>query len=311
MRVGLALIVLVLLLLGGLSGCATINAVKDAPPIGRFVEVDGEKLHLLEAGLEHKGKAPSVILIHGASINLRDMKMALGDPLSTRYHIMMIDRPGRGYSTRPNDGYQLAKQAQLIRDASKTVGIEKPIVVGQSFGGAVALAYALQYQDEMSGVVLLAPVSHEWPGGVAWYNSVSETPVLGHLLRWFVIPVYGQFAGPSGVVSSFAPNTPPENYYERVGLPLLFRPSDFKSNASDIVNLKAEIIAMQDRYGALKLPMAIMTGSEDTTVSPEIHSKTLATEVEGAQLDVFPDTGHALHHVHQEKIIAAIDGMAQ
>ena len=311
MRVGLALVVVLLLLLAGLSGCATITAEKNAPPIGQFVEVDGEKLHLLEAGVEHKGKAPSVILIHGASINLRDMKMALGDSLSERYHVMMIDRPGRGYSSRPDDGYRLAKQAQLIRDASKTLGIEKPIVVGQSFGGAVALAYALQYQDEMSGVVLLAAVSHEWPGGVAWYNSVSETPVLGNLLRWFVIPVYGQFAGRSGVVESFAPNEAPEKYYERAGLPLLFRPKDFKSNASDIVNLKDEIIAMQDRYDALTLPVAIMTGDEDPTVSPEIHSKTLATEVEGARLDVFPDTGHAIHHVHPDKIITVIDEMAQ
>jgi len=310
MRVGLALVVLVLLLLAALSGCATISAEKNAPPIGRFVEVDGETMHLLEAGVEHKGKAPSILLIHGASINLRDMKMALGDTLSERYHVLMIDRPGRGYSSRPKGGHQLARQAQLIRDASKTLGIENPIVVGQSFGGSVALAYALQYQDEMSGVVLLAPVSHEWQGGVAWYNSVSSTPVLGPLFRWFVIPAYGQIAGPKGVVSSFAPNDAPENYYERVGLPLLFRPKDFKSNASDVANLKAEIIAMQDRYGSLELPMAIMTGDDDTTVSPEIHSKTLAAEVDGASLDIFPETGHALHHVHQGKIIEAIDRIA-
>ena len=294
----------------GLSGCATINAEKNAPAVGAFVEVEGERLHVLEKGLAHKGAAPSIILIHGASINLRDMDMALGEKLSSRYHVMMIDRPGRGYSTRPENGHQLATQAKLIREASKELGLENPIVVGQSFGGAVALAYALQYQEEMSGLVVLAGVSHEWPGGVAWYNNASTTPIVGFLLRRLVIPVYGQFVGHGSVESSFDPDPAPENYYERVGLPLLFRPKDFKSNAADIANLKKEIIAQQDHYGRLKLPVAILTGADDTTVSPDIHSRTLATQVEGATLQVLPDTGHALHHAETQVIIEAIDSVA-
>jgi len=310
MRVLLIVGIVFLFGLLGISGCATINAEKLAPPIGRFVDVEGERLHVLEAGLDHKGDAPSIILIHGASINLRDMNIALGERLSERYHVMMIDRPGRGYSTRPQDGYKLSKQAELIHKASQALEVENPIVVGQSFGGAVSLSYALQYQEDMSGLVVLAGVSHEWPGGIAWYNNVSNTPLVGILLRRLVIPAYGQFVGRDGVESSFEPDEAPDNYYERVGLPLLFRPKDFKSNASDIAHLKREIIAQQDHYGELTLPVAILTGADDTTVSPEIHSKTLATEIEGASLQVLPDTGHALHHAETQVIIDAIDEVA-
>lgn len=311
MRVALVLLLTLVIALIGVSGCATITAEKNAPAIGRFVEVDGQQLHVLEAGLEHKGTAPSIILIHGASINLRDMDIALGEPLSARYHVMMIDRPGRGYSTRPKDGYRLSTQAALIHGAAKALQIENPIVVGQSFGGSVALSYALDYQEEMAGLVVLAGVSHEWQGGVAWHNSASNIPVLGFFLRRLIVPAYGQSVGPNGVASSFAPDEAPSNYYERVGLPLLFRASDFKSNAEDIVHLKREIIAMQDRYGELDLPTAILTGDGDTTVSPEIHSKTLAKQVKGAYFQVLPDTGHALHHSEKDIIISVIDELAE
>ncbi len=307
----LTLFVLTILLSGFafLSGCATLTAEKNAPPIGKFVDVNGERLHVLDAGPRDSAKPP-VVLIHGASVNLRDQKIALGDELAADRRVIMIDRPGRGYSTRPDDGHRIKVQAELINGALKSLDVRDPIIVGQSLGGAVALAYALQYQDEMSGLVLLAAVSHEWPGGVAWYNEASQIPVLGVLLRRLVIPVYGQLAAERSVEESFAPDTPPPDYAKHAGLALLFRPSDFKNNAADLANLKPQIVEMQDDYGSLRLPVAIVVGDSDDTVSPEIHSKTLATEVDGASLTVLADTGHALHHAETEKIIAIIDAIS-
>ncbi len=194
----------------------------------------------------------------------------------------------------------------MIKAAVDELGVQKPIVVGQSFGGAVALRYALEYQDEMSGLVLLAAVSHEWPGGLSWYTAASQWPVAGVFLRRLIIPFYGQLAAKDGVARNFAPNTPPPHYYEDAGLGLLFRAQDFKSNAEDIAHLKAEIIAQQGRYGELKLPVEIVTGLADNTVSPELHSKRLAKEIDGARLTLLPNTGHALHHAEADKIIDLI-----
>lgn len=287
----------------------SIEAEKNAPPLGRFVEVEGQRIHVVELGPENNDAEPPVLLIHGASVNLRDMKMALGDRLAEHRRVILIDRPGRGYSTRPEDGYLLDVQARLIHDVIEKLGVERPIVVAQSLGGAVGLAYALDYQDEMSGLVLLAPVSHEWPGGVAWYNAASGVPVVGVLLRRLVIPLYGQLTAPSGVKESFAPDTPPPGYYQKSGLSLLFRPKDFKANAADIANLKPQIIEMSQRYGEIHIPTAILTGSHDTTVSPTIHSWTLSRQIPGAQFEVIPNTGHALHHSQAARILAVIDSL--
>jgi len=299
-------VLLTLFALTGLAGCATWNAEKATPMLGVRIDVDGQKIHVVDLGPRDSQKPP-IVLIHGASVNLRDMKMALGDALSADRRVILIDRPGRGYSDRPSDGWRLDSQAELIHGVVETLGVEKPIIVGQSLGGAVALSYALQYQDEMSGLVLLAAVSHEWPGGVAWYNSTSNIPGVGFLLRRFVIPTYGQLAADSGIEESFAPDIAPENYAKNIGLALLFRPKDFKSNAADIFHLKDEIIRQQDRYGELTLPVAIVTGLSDTTVSPDIHSKTLAGQIDGASLTLLPDTGHALHHSETEIILDVIE----
>jgi pimeloyl-ACP methyl ester carboxylesterase len=302
-----AFIVLTSLVLGG---CASLRAEKNAPPIGKLVEADGERIHLLDYGIANSSKPP-VILIHGASVNLRDMKMALGDKLAKSYRVIVVDRPGRGYSTRPSDGWRLDRQATLIHDAVVASGVEKPIVVGQSLGGAVALAYALKYQDEMSGLVVLAAVSHEWPSDVAWYNKVSGWPIAGQLLRRLVIPIYAPFAAKSGVGRSFRPDEAPDGYYDASGLTLLFRPKDFKANAEDLRHLKPQIVAMSHDYADLKLPMAILTGADDTTVSPVLHSAALAKEVPGAYYEVIADTGHALHHSQSAKVLAAIDLVAE
>lgn len=302
------LIGVLLMAVAGVAGYAVWDAGRRAPMVGRYVDADGVRLHVLELGPRDSDK-PSVVLIHGASANLRDMLISLGEPLAADRRVLIVDRPGRGYSERPKDGWRLDVQARLIHAAVKACGIDKPIIVGQSLGGAVALSYALAFQDEMSGLALLAPVSHEWPGDVAWHNAAAGMPIVGFVLRRFVIPVYGRLAAKSGLKQSFAPNDAPENYYDRAGLGLLFRSEDFKSNAEDLANLKAEIRAQQGCYGALTLPVVIITGEADKTVSPSIHSERLAREIDGARLVLLPDTGHALHHAETEAIIAAIDAL--
>jgi len=275
------------------------------PPAGAFVEVDGCAIHVLDIGPREAVSAP-VLLIHGAGANLRDMHLALGERLAETRRVLIVDRPGRGHSNRPDAGWRLDVQARLIRGAVDALGAGEPIVIGQSLGGAVALNYALQFQDEMTALILLAPVSHEWPGGVAWYNSLAAWPVIGPFFRHVVLPLYGPRRARKGVADTFSPNPPPTDYFERSATALLFRPHDFAANAADLRNLKDEVRRMQDRYADIRVPTTILADAGDATVSTEIHARRLAEEIPGARLIVKNGRGHALHHTAADEVIALI-----
>ena len=293
------------LLAGGVSGCVGWSAERKFPPVGDFVTIDGRQIHYLDIG-PRNADLPPVVLVHGASVNLKDMKLALGDVLAQDRRVVMIDRAGRGYTERRSGDWQLHQQADIVHAVVKELGLDDVLLVGQSYGGAVALAYAIDHQASLSGLVLLAPVSHEWPGGVAWYNTAAGVPGFGLLFRRLVLPIYANFAAEGSVRESFAPDTAPENYYERAGVPLLFRSKDFKSNAEDIRNLKAEIVEQSSDYSQIQIPTLIMAGEADSTVSPQIHAETLAKEIADAVLVPLPETGHALHHAETDRILAEI-----
>lgn len=287
------------------SAAATQRFERAAPAAGMFVDIDGVTIHVIDIGPK-ESQMPPVVLIHGASVNGLDMFTALGERLAQERRVLIVDRPGQGYSTRPQDGWRLDRQAWLIRWAAHARGVERPIVVGQSFGGAVALRYGLDFQDDVAGLVLLAPVSHEWPGGVAWYNHVSGAPIAGQALRRVALPILGPRLAANDFADAFAPLPPPQDYARRAGSTLLFRPSSFAANAEDLRRLKPQIAEQQSRYGELRIPVSIVVGEADTAVSPEIHSRALARDVAHAELVAFDGVGHPIHHAKPAEIIDLI-----
>ena len=283
---------------------------KAHPPTGEFKVIHGQKIHYLDLPgpqLKPGGEAlPTIVLIHGASSNFLDMKIALGDRLAAQRRVILVDRPGHGYSQRPDDGYLLDVQTRLVHGLLEEIGGGKPIMIGQSYGGAFTLNYALNYPDDVSGLMILAGVSHPWPGGVASYNKIAAGNWLGGLLRWTLFPLLGATKGSQYSAATFWPLEPPEDYHNRAAIGLLFRPEEFKNNARDITHLLEQINAMKDRYDTIEMPVKILAGTHDTTVSPTIHARTLAQEIPNAHFEFVPYTGHTLQHSGTKEIDAML-----
>jgi len=187
-------LVLMLCLLVAMTrfGVARIEAAH--PPAGQFMEVEGVRLHVAELGLPRgsPGAEPAVVLIHGASGNMEDMRLALGERLAATHRVILIDRPGHGWSSRPaDDSYASpARQAGLVTEALKGLGVRRAILVGHSWGGAFATAYALAYPERTAGLVLLSAVTHPWPANPGWYNNLVSLRGIGPLfLRTLVYPL--------------------------------------------------------------------------------------------------------------------------
>jgi pimeloyl-ACP methyl ester carboxylesterase len=314
--IGLALLAAAAVIAAGAAITAlTIARIEAAhPPAGRFVEVEGGRLHVLELGRTDGAGEPlwPVVLVHGASGNLGDLRLALGDRLAQTRRVVLVDRPGHGWSDRPGGAQDAspARQAALIAQALDRLGIERFVLLGHSLGGAVATAFALAYPDRLAGLVLLAPVTHPWRGGLSWYNALLTTPVAGLVFAHALALPAGELLLESGAGSVFAPQPMPPDYLRRAGIRLLLRPAEFIANAQDIAILKAFVTAQVPRYGDIAVPTVVLTGDADDTVSPQLHSRAIAAAVPGARLVVLPGIGHMPQHVATDDVVAAIDSVS-
>lgn len=274
------------------------------PPQGRFIDTDGVRLHLCEAGPED---APRVLLIHGASANLRELWQPLAPTLAQDFRVIAYDRPGMGYSTRARrNGHALSAHAQLARHVLEASGEGPAIVVGHSLGAAVALRLALDHPSFVAGLVLIAPASHPFPGNPAWWARLAATPLLGDIFCGLIVPWLGPVMGQAGVANNFAPAHPPADYFEDGGVGLIFRPRAFRASALDVVAANAEFAAQAPRYPELYAHAVVITAEKDRVVSPKRHARTLAADLPAGELVIAPDTGHMPHRLRPDLVFAAI-----
>lgn len=285
------------------------RAAKLYPPEGEDVEVEGIRLHVEVLGPK-AGDAPDLVLIHGSSGNTRDFTHSLAPELARRYRVFVVDRPGLGWSDPHPEGKGLAVQARLIQAAVAQLGAKMPIVLGQSYGGAVALAWAATLPGTLAAVVPVSAVSHPWETGIGRFYQVMSHP-LGQAL---LIPLLTAFLPRRVIVNEinkvFAPHPAPEGYAEHFGPELMVRRSALRANARQIGVLLDEVRALSARWAEIEVPIEAVHGDADQTVSPVIHSERLAAENPGVTLTILPGQGHMPHHLARDEVIAAIDRAA-
>ena len=280
------------------------------PPVGERIAAGagGAAIHIVERSPSAPERG-AVLLVHGASGNFADLDAVLGGRLAALgFRVFAVDRPGHGWSDRlaGADATSPVGQAAALRAALARRGVERAIVVVHSLAGMLGLAMALEAPEFVRGLVLLAPVSHPWPGGVAWYYRLAASRFLGPpFRRLFVLPA-GLISIRGGVREVFAPNPPPKDYVVATRLPLVFRPRHFRANAEDVVAAEAHVAALSPRYPAIRAPTAIVTGDRDRVVYAKIHSAGCARDIPGAALTVLPGVGHSPHHSAPERVVAAI-----
>jgi pimeloyl-ACP methyl ester carboxylesterase len=279
------------------------------PAQGRVIEVAGASLNIVDIG-PRDGAEPPVVMIHGASSNLEIMRQPLGARLAEKHRVILIDRPGHGWSTRARlDDSTPAIQAKMTDEALEKLGVGRAILVVHSWSGALGARMALDYPRRVAGLVMLAPVAYPWPGGVGWYNKVVTTPVIGPLLAYTITLPLGFFLTESGSRGVFLPQIMPQDFVGNTATPLLLRPREFLANARDLVMLKAAVAEQAPRYASIGAPMVVIAGDVDKTVSTNIHSRPLAAAVPNAKLIVLPGVGHMVQNAAPDLVICEIEAM--
>lgn len=307
------LLLLIVILLAGFAALTLWRAARNEaeaqrayPPVGRILTVEGHAVHAYV-----RGTGPDLVLIHGSSGNLRDFTYRMVDALSDRYRVIAFDRPGLGYSDPiSGTGTTLSEQAAVLAGAARQLGAERPIVLGQSLGGAVALAWAVEHPDRLSALVTVSGVAYPWETGLGTYYTVLSS----WAGRNIVIPLITAWIGDARIratiASVYAPLPVPEGYGDHIGDRLTVQRDAMRANALQRRGLLDWVTAQAPHYGDIAVPVEIVHGRDDTTVPLEVHALPLSEAIADAHLRVLETSSHMPHHTHMTEVIAAIDRAA-
>ena len=280
------------------------RAERDHPPTGKFLSIDGVRLHY-----EVRGEGPPVVLLHGNTVTLADFHASgLVDQLARNHRVIVFDRPGYGHSTRPRDRlWTPSAQAALVHSALTLLGVERPVVVGHSMGSLVALAMALDQPAKVASLVLIGGYYYPAIRVDALLTAPVALPVLGDAMRYTVTALSSRAMLNGLVKGMFAPAEVPPGFFSVMSREMMLRPVQIRANAEDAAFMMPQARSLSRRYHELRLPVTLIAGGADKVVDPEAHSRRLHSELPQSQLLIVAHSGHMAHYVAQDLIGTAID----
>jgi pimeloyl-ACP methyl ester carboxylesterase len=297
---------------GILAATATVNrqlaekARRDNPPQGRFIEIDGVRLHYVE-----RGDGRPLVLFHGNGSMIQDFEASgLIDLAAENYRVIVFDRPGFGHSSRPrNVIWSPEAQAELFMKALDRLNVQRAIVLGHSSGASVAVALAIKHPSFVEALVLAS--GYYFPTARADVAAVSApaTPGLGDIVSLTISPIASRLMWPAMLRKMFGPRSVPEKF---TGFPkeMAGRPSQIRASAAEAALMIPAAFASSKTYNELAMPMIILAGEDDRLIDIDEQSGRLHDEVKQSKLHRIAGAGHMIQHSATRNLMAAIDEAA-
>ena len=288
----------------------TKQAEAENPPRGRFVTIDGVRLHYIE-----RGQGPTLVLIHGNGVYGSDFEASgLLDRAAEHYRVIVFDRPGFGYSERPRARLWTPQaQARLLHHALQEIGVDSAIVLGHSIGTLVALSMALDVPDFVRGLVLLSGYYYPSLRPDVPLFAPPALPLIGDLMRFTVSPLTSRMLWRPLTKAMFSPRPVPDSF-RQLPVWMMLRPKQVRAASADNTLMIPAALALSKRYGELKVPVAFISGTQDRVVDPGHNTERLHERLQnnqsGSELRLQPGVGHMTHYAHPEQVMEAIEEIA-
>lgn len=306
-RLILSALAVVGLLALGVSTLVVLNltearrAEAAVPPIGEFVTIDGARIHYVDLG-----EGPPVVMLHGLAGNVRNYTQTVANELARTHRVILIDRPGSGYSGRPNGTTaSIQSQAEVVHRVIEELGLQRPIIVGHSLGGAVALGYAARYPEDLSRLVLLAPAATPFEPGPPIDRFKVDSAFMRKALAYTVAIPAAKRSGPETLRFIFSPQPPPEDFSTAGGALLSRRPAQIIANFEDMSALNDGLSALTADLPAIRTPTTVLFGLQDAILDPQTHLDALR-RLPAVSIKELPGAGHMLMYADPDAVIAVI-----
>lgn len=302
----------VITVVAGLAISAVVNRViakkaeRDNPPMGKFIEVGGVRLHYIE-----RGAGEPLVLLHGNGSMIEDFASSgIVDKAAERYRVIAFDRPGFGHTARPRGAVWTPEvQADLIRKALEEMGLGRVTVLGHSWGAAVAVALGLKYPELIAGLVLVSGYYYPTVRADVFFLSTPAVPVIGDVIAHTISPVLGRLFWPFLMRKIFGPAPKPMKF-NRFPREMALRPSQLRASAAEWALVIPDAVARSKDYARLTMPVAIIAGDHDKLVDTEEQSARLHREIPQSTLRRLPGVGHMVHQTAMSSVMDAIDEAA-
>lgn len=285
----------------------TVGRLPAAPrPNGSFVELaKGLRVRYLE----RPGAEPAVLLIHGLPGTAEDFEDVT--PLIRGHRTIAIDRPGFGFST---GGYfPFDRQLQAVHELIERLRLGRPVLVGHSYGGTIALGYAERDPNAVRGLVLVDAAAGDCPhrGGFlidaeARLIQASELPGIAQVAD----VTFSQLLRTAGSMpeedEAFWPAPVDPRHRHRV-LAINLKHGNLEAFSGEILVSDREVEAVNRGLASLRVPTIVIQGSQDKLVDPKC-GRSIAGSVSGARLEMVPG-GHMAPYTHPATVAAAVQAL--
>ncbi len=303
----LAVAALVLLGLVVATWLIAAKAERLVPACGKFIEIDGNRIHYAE-----EGEGRPIVFLHGLGAQLHHFRHTLFGRFGSGYRLIALDRPGSGYSVRAGGATgRLPEQAAVVRRFIEVLGLERPLIVGHSLGGAIALTLAIEHPEAISGIALLSPLTHleariRQRFDLLYVPSRLLRRVLAHTVA---IPAGLRYAEPT-MQFIFAPQTVPVDYMIGGGGWLGLRPAHFFATSTDVVAVEQDLGRIEKRYGEIAMPAGLLFGTADRVIGEAVHGEPMLDRIQGLDFERIEGLGHMPQFVEPGRVIAFIERIA-
>jgi pimeloyl-ACP methyl ester carboxylesterase len=279
------------------------KAESNNPPAGKFLEVNGVRLHYVE-----RGAGEPLVLLHGNGSMIEDFESSgLIDLASKHHRVIVFDRPGFGHSDRPRDVvWTPDAQAELIRHALRCLDVSRAVVLGHSWGASVAVALALKFPELVRGLVLASGYYYPTMRADVVALSAPAVPFLGDILRYTLSPLISRLMWPMMMAKVFGPRPVPDKF-DVFPREMALRPSQIRASAAESALMIPDAVHFRNRYGDLKMPVVIIAGAEDRLVDTGTQSARLHDEISQSTFHIVPGSGHMIQQTATDEVMAAID----
>lgn len=282
------------------------KAEHDNPPAGRFLHVNGVRLHYVERGV-----GDPLVLLHGNGSMIQDFESSgLIDLAAKDYRVIVFDRPGFGHSDRPrNVVWTPDAQAELIKQALERLGVSNAIFLGHSWGASVAVALALKYPGLVRGLVLASGYYYPTVRPDVVAMAAPSLPLIGDVLSHTISPLISRVAWPLMMAKIFGPRSAPKKF-EAFPKEMALRPSQIRASSAESALMIPDAFHLRKQYADLKMPVVIIAGEQDRLVDIDTQSARLHSDISQSRFHRFPGNGHMIQQTATDRVMSAIGEVA-